>query len=283
MEQQLPQAVNQDNGCNFIFIQSHYSPNQLFHPSLRDAGISQIRPGFGGPSLHQEEALDSGYNADYSGDSPPVLTHVLPDPFALPVVNKRNTKLSVLNAQLSDQFSAHTRNNSSMTVSDLGISHSINTPSDLASVSEAAVIRQHAPHVSKKDIFCIFADLQKNKLSPLNLIVEVVVESCPEHDHYRQKVYNDNNKHKLENILDMIMDDVRGRIVLLEWMRPHALQQVHDTVYNKMDALTSELHTTTNTITPEYLMSWSLKANVEDIVDTNTPCLLGLIDIASQT
>jgi hypothetical protein len=154
---------------------------------------------------------------------------------------------------------------------------------DLASVSDAAVIRQHAPHVSKKDIFCIFANLQKNKLSPLNLIVEVVNESCPEHNHYHQKMYNNNNKHKLENTLDMIMDDVRGRIVLLEWMRPHTLQQVHDTIYNKMDALTLESHTMTNTITPKYLMSWSLKANVEDIVDPNTPCLLGLINIASQT
>jgi hypothetical protein len=72
-------------------------------------------------------------------------------------------------------------------------------------------------------------------------------------------------------------------MMLLEWMRPHALQQVHDTIYDKMDALTSELHTTTNTIIFKYLVSWSLKANVEDIADTNTPCLLGLIDIASQT
>jgi len=128
MEQQSPQAVNQNNGHNFIFIQSHYSPNQLLHPSLRDAGISQIRPGSGSPSLYQEEALDSGYNADYLGDSLPVLTDGLPDPFASPVTNKQDAKLSVLNAQLSDQFSTHTRNNSSITVNDLGISHSINTP-----------------------------------------------------------------------------------------------------------------------------------------------------------
>ena len=154
----------------------------------------------------------------------------------------------------------------------------------MASVSDAAVIRQHDPCVSKKNkLLLILADLWKNKLSPLDLIVEVVDESCPKHNHYHQKMYDDNNKHKLENILDMIMDDARGRIMLLEWMRPHTLQQVHDTVYDKMDALTSELHTTTNTITPEYLMPWSLKANVGDIVDANTPCLLGLINIASQT
>jgi hypothetical protein len=66
---------------------------------------------------------------DVSGeDSLPVLTDGLPDPFASPVTNKQDAKLSVLNAQLSDQFSTHTRNNSSITVNDLGISHSINTP-----------------------------------------------------------------------------------------------------------------------------------------------------------
>ena len=84
------------------------------------------------------------------------------------------------------------------------------------------------------------------------------------------------NKHKLEDILDAIMGHARGRTVLLEWMRPYALEQVHETVYEEMDALTLEFHTTTSTITPEYLMSWSLKENVEDLVDAKTPCLLML-------
>jgi hypothetical protein len=44
-----------------------------------------------------------------------------------------------------------------------------------------------------------------------------------------------------------------------------------------------EFHTTTNTITPEYLMSWSLKENVEDLVDEKTPCLLSIINVVSQT
>ena len=48
-----------------------------------------------------------------------------------------------------------------------------------------------------------------------------------------------------------------------------------------MDAL--EFHATTSTITPEYLMSWNLKENVEDVVDTRTPCLLSIISTASQT
>jgi hypothetical protein len=136
---------------------------------------------------------------------------------------------------------------------------------------------------SKKDkILRILEDLRKNKLSPLDLFAEVVDESYPEHDHYRQKMYEAHNKHKLENILDMIMDHARGRIVLLEWMRPYALQQVRETIYDEMDALTLEFHTTTSTITPEYLMSWSLKENVEDLVDAKTPCLLSIINVASH-
>jgi hypothetical protein len=70
---------------------------------------------------------------------------------------------------------------------------------------------------------------------------------------------------------------------LLKWMRPYALEQVCETIYDEMDALTLEFHTTTTTITPEYLMSWSLKENVEDLVDAKTPCLLSIIHVTSQT
>ena len=282
MEQNLAQGVNQDDIQNLIFVHSLYSQSQLSNPLLRDTDNLQTPLGSNGLHLCQEEALGLGYDADYLGDSPTVFSCTLPEHFGPSVTSQRSTGLSELNRRIGYNTGSHTHNHSSATVSDSGISVSTNVP--LVSSSDASAIRQHAPHVSKKDKHLrILEDLWKNKLSPLDLFAEVVDESYPEHDHYRQKMYEMHNKHKLENILDMIMDHARGRIVLLEWMRPYALQQVREIVYEEMDALTLEFHTTTNTITPEYLMSWSLKENVEDLVDTNTPCVLSIINIASQT
>src|SRR5882762_2733434 len=268
-----------------VLTVSHYSPNQLSDPLLRDADIRRAPLNSNGFRMHQEETLGSGYDADDSGDSPTLFSHALPEhfgPLASSVTSKRSTGLCESNRWIGYNTSSHTRNRSSTTVSDSGIS--ILTDAPVVSSSAASTIRQRAPRVSKKDkLLRILEDLRKNKLSPLDLFAEVVDESCPEHDHYRQKMYEAHNRHKLENILDMIMDHARGRIVLLEWMRPYALQQVRETIYDEMDALTSEFHTMTSTITPEYLMSWNLKENVENVVDARTPCLLSIINTASQT
>ena len=285
MEQNSALGVNQDGIWNLTFIHSLYLQNQLSDPLL--CGADNLWPPLSsdGFCLYQEEALGSGYNADDSGDSPTVFSRVLPEqfcPLVSSVASQHSTRLSKSDRQIGYNTSSHTCNCSSTTVSDSGIS--ISTDAPLVSSSAAPVIRQCAPCVSKKDkLLRILEDLWKNKLSPLDLFAEVVDESRPEHNHYRQKMYKAHNRHKLENILDMIMDHARGRIVLLEWMRPYALQQVHETIYNKMDVLTLEFHTTTSTITPEYLMSWNLKENVEDIVDARTPCLLSIISTASQT
>jgi hypothetical protein len=285
MEQNSAPGVNQDGIRNLTFVHSLYSQNLLSDPLLR--GTDNLWPPLSsdGFRLYREEALGSGYDADDSGDSPTVFSRALPEqfsPLASSVASQRSTGLSESDRRIGYNTSSHTRNCSSTTVSDSGIS--ISTDAPLVSSSAASAIRQRAPRVSKKDkLLRILEDLRKNKLSPLDLFAEVVDESRPEHDHYRQKMYEAHNRHKLENILDMIMDHARGRVVLLEWMRPYALQQVRETIYNEMDALTLEFHTTTSTITPEYLMSWNLKENVEEIVDARTPCLLSIISTASQT
>src|ERR1700683_4115854 len=81
----------------------------------------------------------------------------------------------------------------------------------------------------------------------------------------------------------MIMGHDGGNVVLPDWMKPHTIEQAHKTVHDEMNALTSELHTTTNLITPDFLMSWNLKDNVSDVIETMAPCLLCLVHAGSQT
>ena len=81
MEKNLAQGVNQDGIRNLTFVHSHYSPNQLSDPLLHDADTRQAPLNSNGFSMHQEEILGSGYDADDSGDSPTLFSHALPEHF----------------------------------------------------------------------------------------------------------------------------------------------------------------------------------------------------------
>ena len=188
MEQNLAQGVNQDGIRNFTFVHSNYSPNQLSDPLLCDTDILQASLSSNEFRMHQEETLGSGYDADDSRDSPTLFSHALPK-YSSPltsVTKKHNTRCSELNNWIDYITSSHTRNCSSTTVSDSGIS--VSNDALLVSSSNVSATRQCAPRVSKKDkLLHILENLQKNKLSPLDLFAEVVDKSYLEHDHYRQK------------------------------------------------------------------------------------------------
>ena len=129
----------------------------------------------------------------------------------------------------------------------------------------------------------IFIELRKNKLSPLDLVTKIVDNSNTKYDNYHIKMYEDSGRYKLERILNMIMNGIWGKVILLDWIRPHALQQVCKNVSNEMGVLTSPLHMMTNTITPDYPMTWTLQDNVEHVVSAKTPSLLSIIHAASHT
>jgi hypothetical protein len=231
-------------------------------------------------SSHHQDDFDSGYDADDSGNSPAISTQALPDD--LNFFSSLATKQSV-NDSPDSQNGHHAHNQLLDTTGDSGVS--LSASETLASSSESDIIIQcRAPRISKKDRLCnILIELKKNKLSPLDLVTKIVDNSNTEYCNYRIKMYKDSGRYKLERILDMIMNDVRGKVILLDWIRPHALWQVRETVSNEMDVLTSQLHTTTNTITPNYLMTWTLQDNVEHVVGVKTPSLLSIIHAASCT
>ena len=81
MEQNLAQGVNQDGIRNLTFVHSHYSPNQLLDPLLHDADTRRAPLNSNEFRMHKEETLGSGYDADNSGDSPMLFSHVLPEHF----------------------------------------------------------------------------------------------------------------------------------------------------------------------------------------------------------
>ena len=237
------------------------SANLLASSSQRDMSILQHISDTNNLYKTTQQSLDSGYEADDSGDSPAILTQSLPEDhnFFSSWATNRHVDNSSSSHNLPDWCSTasndYTHSRLSDTISDSGVSLS---DAHAGSSSESHIVVRRGPRTSRTGkISEVLTSLRKSKLSPLDLIIEIVNTSNTAYDNYRQKMYEESGRRKLISILDMIMDDGRGKSVLLDWMRPHVLQQVHETVHDEMNALTLELCTTMNTITPEYLMVWS--------------------------
>jgi hypothetical protein len=65
--------------------------------------------------------------------------------------------------------------------------------------------------------------LREGRLSPFDLMVELLDESNLKYWAYRNELYKEENK-KLREILDLIFSNAPGKEKLNEWMLPHALE-----------------------------------------------------------
>jgi hypothetical protein len=117
----------------------------------------------------------------------------------------------------------------------------------------------------------------------MDLFSEVVDRSNDEYEAYRVKMYGEPGREKLEEVFNLMMGDMRGRVVLQRWMRSHAFELVEETIDNEMSALSAEFKTTTRKITPSYIKSWSFEGNVATVIGKQCPCLLRIIKIAAES
>jgi hypothetical protein len=88
---------------------------------------------------------------------------------------------------------------------------------------------------------------------------------------------------KLRSLLDKMMLDDNGKYVLYKWMRPYAMQQVCETVQEDMAELDKAFCTSIPSITPAYVLNWTMQKDVEKPVDKAAPSLLRVIRASLQT
>jgi hypothetical protein len=100
----------------------------------------------------------------------------------------------------------------------------------------------------------------------MDLFAEVVDRSNDKYEAYRVKMYREPGREKLEEVLNLMMDDMRGRVVLRRWMSSHAFALVEEAIDNEMSALSTQFNMTTRQITPSYIRSWSFEGNVATVI-----------------
>ena len=116
--------------------------------------------------------------------------------------------------------------------------------------------------------------LKGGRLSPFDLILEILDNHNADYAGYRIELYKDKNS-KLPRILDSILATEAGKQKLWSWMQPHALEMVCEAIDEEMDAVTmGDLLSSLAAITPDFIKSWT----VVDVCE-HAPFLTGVVKL----
>ena len=117
------------------------------------------------------------------------------------------------------------------------------------------------------------------RLSPFDLVLEILDEDKPEYSYHRTEFYKEGNE-KLSKILDAIASSGPGRSKLQTSLRRPATVELFGNVItqeiNKVQK--AELLPGIAAITPEFIKNWSISPHQELAL-----CLLHVLSTAAQT
>ena len=120
--------------------------------------------------------------------------------------------------------------------------------------------------------------LREGRLSPFDLMVELLDDSNLKYWAYRNELYKGENK-KLSEILELIFSNAPGKEKLMDWMLPHALEVICSKVSDEMDVVQeAERLPGLDAITPEFIKAWHVSGNQE-----NAPFLFEILLTAAET
>jgi hypothetical protein len=96
------------------------------------------------------------------------------------------------------------------------------------------VLRRHRTTDSYTKIHNLLAGLRRERISPVDILLQVLDPDDLSYDRYRGNLYRDDNT-KLASLIEIIMSDQNGKQKLSQCMGPHLLDLACDTVAEEME------------------------------------------------
>ncbi len=122
--------------------------------------------------------------------------------------------------------------------------------------------------------------LRHHRLSPFDLVLEVLDKNQPRYSCYRTEFYKEGNE-KLSRFLDAVISIDSGKTKLQAWMRqPAAMDIFCDVITEEMNGirLAEQLPKIAAVTTPESIRDWTVTSHREI-----APCLYSILLAAAQT
>jgi len=126
----------------------------------------------------------------------------------------------------------------------------------------------------------VLALLRDHRLSPFDLVQEILNESQPQYSCYRTEFYKEGNE-KLFRFLDTVISVDSGKSKLKAWMqKPAAMDIFCDVITEEMNGiqLAEQLPKIAAVTTPEFIRDWTVSSHQEI-----APCIQRILLAAAQT
>jgi len=139
---------------------------------------------------------------------------------------------------------------------------------------------RHPYDTSGGENFSVVKSLKQLKMSPIELVTTLLVP---------QDVYRDNadvfcRSQGLENLLNLVSRDNRGRKKLNEWYEnKFGLDPLLREVHREMDDLSTHFRRSTSEVTPDLLLEFDFERDVTELCRQHTPRLRQILLTAAQT
>lgn len=120
-------------------------------------------------------------------------------------------------------------------------------------------------------IQAVVEELRKGRIVPLDFMMDLVDFNEDAYERHRVFMYDVNGSWKLKTLLDNIMKDARGKTILLDSMKPHALAQVSQIVSSELEIRSSRVRETLSNLVPSNLRNWELDRDEIATLSIDTP------------
>ena len=131
----------------------------------------------------------------------------------------------------------------------------------------------------KEKVLQAFTDAGR---SPLELILDILDSGQHEYENYRSRWFSPASN-KLSLLLDRIFAHPKGHDLILQWMKPHALDTVCSSISSEMDLAVKELSLpSVEHVSSEFISHWTLETIVEPAYRL-CPSLSRVLEAAAQT
>ncbi|KAJ7983224.1 hypothetical protein DFH06DRAFT_1441030 [Mycena polygramma] len=122
--------------------------------------------------------------------------------------------------------------------------------------------------------------LRDMKMSPIDLVIKLLVPQAA----YRDNADGFYRSNGLENLLNLVSRDKRGRKKLQKWQDDNGgIDRLLKDIQHEMDDLTVAFKRSTSEITPESLLGFDFEEHITEVCREHTPKLRRILMTAAQT
>lgn len=150
--------------------------------------------------------------------------------------------------------------------------------------SSGPIPRQHRQPKLQCQItlISILHDLQYLKCTIIDLLM-AVIDGSRDFKNFCNTLFTPRNHDSLIGLLDTLLQDKKGHPIVSEWMFPHALRIVCNTIHTEMEAAKPELRMTMGKITPKFIEDWDIHKIMGPVAQNITPTLQAILDSAGES